>query len=114
MASKPIDPLDQLIDEMIRKRHDPLGYAMLAFPWESAKLPEVGPRVWQCDVMEDIHDHLKNPATRYEPLRIAVASGHGIGKSALIAMLIDWASDTCEDTRIVITANTEQQLRTKT
>lgn len=114
MASKPIDPIDELIDEMIAKRRDPLGYSMLAFPWESPKLPESGPRVWQCDVMEDIREHLENPATRHQPCRIAVASGHGIGKSALIAMLIDWASDTCEDTRIVITANTEQQLRTKT
>lgn len=114
MASKPIDPIDELIDELVDKRRDPLGYAMLAFPWESSKLAETGPRRWQCEVMEDIREHLSNPATRYEPLRIAVASGHGIGKSALISMLIAWASDTIEDTRIVITANTEQQLRTKT
>jgi hypothetical protein len=29
-------------------------------------------------------------------------------------MLTSWAKDTCEDTRVVITANTEQQLTTKT
>jgi hypothetical protein len=47
-------------------------------------------------------------------LRIARASGHGIGKSALIGMLVKWALDTCPDTRVIVTANTEAQLRTKT
>jgi hypothetical protein len=45
---------------------------------------------------------------------MARASGHGIGKSALVAMLIMWAFDTLEDTRGVVTANTDTQLRTKT
>jgi hypothetical protein len=46
--------------------------------------------------------------------RIAVASGHGIGKSALVAWLILWALTTFEDTKGVVTANTEKQLKTKT
>jgi hypothetical protein len=45
---------------------------------------------------------------------IAVASGHGIGKSAEIGMLSKWALDCWVDSRVVITANTEQQLITKT
>jgi hypothetical protein len=45
---------------------------------------------------------------------MARASGHGIGKSAMIAMITKWALDTHEDTKIVITANTEKQLNTKT
>ncbi|WP_368667183.1 hypothetical protein, partial [Anoxybacillus sp. MB8] len=47
-------------------------------------------------------------------IRQAVGSGHGIGKSALVAMLIKWAFDTFEDARGVVTANTDNQLRTKT
>jgi hypothetical protein len=43
-----------------------------------------------------------------------VASGHGIGKSAIVGMIIDWGLSTCVDARIVITANTQPQLRTKT
>lgn len=114
MASKP-DPILMLAEDIAGFTYDPLGYAMYAYPWGEGPLVGVeGPREWQADVMEDIREHLENSETRYEPLRIAVASGHGIGKSALISMLIDWGSDTCEDTRIVITANTEQQLRTKT
>ncbi len=114
MASKP-DPILMLAEDIAGFTHDPLGYAMYAFPWGEGPLAgHEGPRQWQVDVMEDIRDHLENPQTRHEPLRIAVASGHGIGKSALISMLMPWGLDTCEDARVVITANTEQQLRTKT
>lgn len=114
MASKP-DPLIMLAEDMASFTFDPLGYATYAFPWGEGALEGVkGPRAWQCDVMEDIREHLEDPKTRHEPCLIGVASGHGIGKSALIAMLTCWGSDTCEDTRVVMTANTEQQLRTKT
>ena len=64
--------------------------------------------------MADIKSHLENPETRFMPLMIAVASGHGIGKSAQIGMLVNWALSTCGDTKVVITSNTETQLRTKT
>lgn len=115
MASKPANPDMMLAEDIADFTHDPLGYAVYAFPFGEGVLDDApGPREWQCDVMEDIRAHLSDPTTRHTPLRIAVASGHGIGKSALIAMLVDWASDTCEDTRIVLTANTESQLRTKT
>ena len=45
---------------------------------------------------------------------MAVASGHGIGKSALVAWIVLWAMSTLADTRGIVTANTEGQLRTKT
>lgn len=94
---------------------DPYRYAMYAFPWGEGDLAgKTGPRTWQREVMDEIRDHLRNHETRFQPLRIARASGHGIGKSALIGMLIKWALDTCPDTRIIITANTEGQLLTKT
>ena len=47
-------------------------------------------------------------------IREATASGHGIGKSALVAWLVLWAISTFEDTKGVVTANTETQLKTKT
>lgn len=94
--------------------HDPLGHTLYAYPWASPQLPDPGPRQWQREVLTDIGDHLSNPETRFQPCRLARASGHGIGKSALISMVVKWALDTCDDTRIVFTANTEAQLLTKT
>jgi hypothetical protein len=44
----------------------------------------------------------------------AIASGHGVGKSALVSWIILWAVSTFVDARGVVTANTEVQLKTKT
>lgn len=104
-----------LAEDIAAFANDPLGHAMYAYPWGSGTLKGVtGPREWQIDVMEDIRQHLSDPVTRHTPLRIARASGHGIGKSALIAMLVKWGLDTCDDCKIIVTANTESQLLTKT
>lgn len=109
------DPRLELANDIGSFTHDPYRYALYSFPWGEGELKDVtGPRVWQREVMDEIGAHLSNPETRFTPCRIARASGHGIGKSALIAMLIKWALDTCPDTRIVTTANTESQLLTKT
>ena len=109
------DPVLTLADDIGAFTADPLGYAHYAFAWGESDLAGMtGPRDWQQAVMTEIREHLSDPARRFQPLRIARASGHGIGKSALIAMLTKWALDTCPDTRVIITANTEAQLRTKT
>ncbi len=93
---------------------DPVGLVMYAFPWESETLKTAGPRQWQREILEEIKQHLADPETRWQPLQIAVASGHGIGKSALIAMIMEWAQSTCEDCKIIATAGTGTQLSTKT
>ncbi|MEP3255954.1 MAG: terminase, partial [Roseibium sp.] len=96
-------------------KHDPNQWARCAFDWGHGELAaHPGPRAWQSDINCVIRDHLQNSETRHQPLFIAVASGHGIGKSAEMGMLINWALSTKADTRIVITANTEAQLLNKT
>lgn len=103
------------IDAVAAYAHDPVGFMHDMFPWGEGELSDAqGPRAWQEEIGREIEEHLKNPATRHTPLRIAVASGHGIGKSAEISMLLNWAMSTCDDCRVVVTANTENQLRTKT
>ena len=107
----------ELIDDIASFTHDPLGFVNYAFPWgeEGTELEkETGPRKWQAELLTALGDHLQNPETRYQPFLYAVASGHGIGKSASIGMVLNWAMSTCEDCKVVITANTETQLRTKT
>jgi hypothetical protein len=108
---------DEDIDAVVSYEHDPLGFVQCIYPWSEAGTELAGhggPRAWQGDVLDTIGKHLRDPATRCKPLRIAVASGHGIGKSALISQITHWAMSTKADTRVVITANTDSQLRTKT
>jgi len=110
------DPNIELARDIGSFAYDPLKHAMYAFPWgEPGPLEQYkGPRQWQRGVMEVVRDHLANPETRHQPCLIAVASGHGVGKSALVGQLSKWAVDTWVDARVVITANTEQQVITKT
>ena len=92
---------------------DPEAFVLGAFPWGSPGKLEAfdGPSSWQLDILRDIRDGLLNPT---QAIQLAVASGHGIGKSALIAWILLWAFTTAPDTRGVVTANTENQLKTKT
>jgi len=63
---------------------DPSEFVKIAYPWgEPGDLAdETGPWDWQREILNDIRVHL-NSSNRYIPLQLAVASGHGIGKSAL-------------------------------
>ncbi len=104
----------QLADEMDSMRHDPLGFVLFAFPWGkpgSALEHDKGPEPWQRAVLQQLGAGVISTA---QARQIAVASGHGIGKSALVAWIILWAMSTFPDTRGIVTANTEGQLRTKT
>lgn len=107
------DPETELVELVCETIHDPLRFVIAAFPWgePGELLHEDGPDEWQRDILEVIGAGLLTPG---EAIRIAVASGHGIGKSALVAWIILWAMSTCEDCKGVITANTETQLTTKT
>lgn len=97
--------------------HDPLGFVRRVFPWEKAGTElagEAGPRDWQRERLEEIGRHLRGGGARDGVLRMAVASGHGIGKSALVSWIVLWSLATLAKTRVLLTANTESQLRTKT
>lgn len=99
--------------------HDPLGFVMYAFPWGEKGSPledKEGPDEWQIKVLTEIGEKLRSGSLdgTYDAIQYAIASGHGVGKSAMVAWLIEWAMATCEDTRGVVTANTETQLKTKT
>lgn len=107
----PANPELLLIDEIAKRVDDPLAFVLFAFPWGSGELGEhPGPDTWQIDILTAIRDGL---VSVQGAIQTAVASGHGPGKSALVAWLILWAM-TRPDTKGVVTANTEVQLRTKT
>ena len=91
--------------------HDPVGFVWAAFPWGEGELEGQSPQEWQLELLEDIKVGLKDINTVIREVR---ASGNGIGKSALVSWLILWSISTFEDTKGVVTANTDTQLRTKT
>lgn len=107
----------QLLDWLSEREHDPLAFVEDGFPWGeegSILADEDGPDAWQVEVLSMVRDKLITVADAISVLQVAVASGHGVGKSALVAWLILWAFTTKPDTRGIVTANTDTQLRTKT
>ncbi len=104
---------NQLLGEHLQKySNDPLKFVKFSYPWgEPGPLEGKSIEPWQAEILGKIRDGLIDIS---EAIRIAVRSGHGVGKSALVSWLIHWAISTKIDTRGVVTANTDTQLRTKT
>ena len=105
-------PSRELAELISRWRGDPELFVRDIFPWGeegTALASEVGPDAWQIDLLRLVRDNL----SPNHPVRIAVSSGHGIGKTCLSAWLILWALATEVDTTAIVTANTSVQLATK-
>jgi len=103
--------LKLLVEFCAEFTHDPVGFVWAAYPWGEGELAGKTPDEWQLRLLADIRDGLKTPD---EVIQEAIASGHGIGKSALVCWIIQWAMATFEDCKGVVTANTQNQLLTKT
>lgn len=102
---------NEIINTLIELAGDPYAFVMWAFPWGEGPLKDyTGPEKWQTEILQFVRNGL-SPA---EAMQLAIASGHGIGKSALVAWIVLWSLSTCIDARGVVTANTESQLRQKT
>ena len=109
-SKAPPDAEKELIEDIAGFENDPLGFVLYAFAWGEGELAgHDGPLEWQRAILQDIHG-----LTPERALRLAVASGHGIGKSALVSWIILWSLATCVDTIGVVTANTGDQLKQKT
>lgn len=98
---------------------DPLAYVLFVYPWGQKGTPLEhfkGPRRWQRRVLNRIKRHLTRGRifNLAELLQLARASGRGIGKSALVSWLIDWFNTTRIGSTVIVSANTEAQLRTIT
>lgn len=110
----------QLADEFAACYADPLRFVKIAYPWgESGSLREYkGPDAWQESVLRDIGAQVRQRAfdgvRPVAPIRLAVASGHGIGKSVLCAWLVNWIMSTRPRCQGTVTANTFPQLASKT
>ena len=118
-TAAPVD-LD-IADEIARFYADPLGFVRFAYPWAEPGGPlgsYPGPDTWQAEYLQQVGaEVLKrrfDGVRGVEPLRMATASGHGIGKSTVVAWLVNWVMSTRPHAHGTVTANTRPQLRTKT
>lgn len=107
--------------EVAKYYADPLGFVLMAYPWgvKGGPLEQYpGPDVWQADFLKRLGQHVRerkfNGKDPVLPIRMSRASGHGIGKSTIVAWIVDWIMSTRGGARGTITANTFPQLRTKT
>lgn len=102
---------------------NPYNFVMFAFPWGKAGTPLAavkGPRSWQRDELQAMAEHItenkKRIIRKQEPLvyRSSTVSGRGVGKSGLVSMINLWFMSTVLGGTSIITANTEDQLKSKT
>jgi hypothetical protein len=107
MSATAVSPEVMLMELAADCSKDPLGFAR-GF-WLNSE-----PRKWQTEILEYVGQWLSNPETRYQPCKVAVSSGHGIGKSAFMGMFLHWAMSTTAGCKAVVTAGTGTQLATKT
>lgn len=114
---------DQLIAQVMAFRDDPLGFVLFCFPWGKVNTPlehHQGPRQWQRDALLQLQAHIHNNHRKFdqgdtpELMRLARASGRGIGKSAFLAWVALWLFCTLPSSTVIVSANTEQQLRSTT
>ena len=113
-----------LVEFLAEFAERPYDFAIACFPWGEAGTDlehRKGPVAWQKKVLIDIQTEYQRSRENGraalavalgEAYQAAIRSGHGIGKSALLSILMLWAVSTRDDTRGRVTANTERQLRT--
>jgi hypothetical protein len=132
-TNKSIHPDALLAEDMARFYSDPLGFVMYAYPWDadaSLQMVELaepyrsrfqcayGPDLWACEFLEELGSQVRQRGFdgmhAVDAIRAATASGHGIGKSAMVAWLVNWIMSTRPYAKGIVTANTAAQLETKT
>ncbi len=123
----------ELAEWMAKFYDDPLGFVMFAFPWSSDPALQIvtlqpayrarfavefGPDAWACEFLDELGAQVKqrrfDGVQAVDAIRMAVASGHGVGKSALTAWIVNWIMSTRPFAKGIVTANTAEQLASKT
>lgn len=102
---------EQIAEEVVKYYHDPLGFVHFAFEdlvletWQEALLVEIG---------KHCMDQMFMGTEPADAFKAAVAAAHGVGKSCITSLIILWLMSTRPYTRGVVTASTQNQLKTKT
>lgn len=100
---------------------DPYGFVLAAYSWGqpgTALADHAGPDDWQKESLirlgEEVRGRAFNGHDAVQPIRETISSGHGIGKSARVAWIVNWLMSTRPHCQGTVTANTFTQLETKT
>ena len=121
MTARELKAERELTEFMAGFVYDPYRFVMASYPWKKAGRPLAeydGPDAWQRELLLDIGREAlsrrfdgTNPVL---PIRQAVSSGHGIGKSTVAGWITNWILSTRPHSVGTVTANTFPQLETKT
>lgn len=120
-AKYPAEYEEKLAEDIGGFFFDPLGAVLYGFPWgqKGTMLEKFdGPLDWQRNFLEEWGREIR--ARNFDgfhavtPQLFSTVSGHGIGKSALCAMIVWFIMSTRPYCKGVVTANTAPQLETKT
>ncbi|MDP3939773.1 MAG: hypothetical protein Q8R92_16775 [Deltaproteobacteria bacterium] len=102
---------------------DLLAFVRYVYPWGKANTPLAGingPRKWQAEDLDEISQHIKDNKGRLaldqlpEVFQKSTVSGRGPGKSAEVSWLVHWFATTRIGSTVIVTANGEPQLRSRT
>lgn len=98
---------------------DPLKYVMGMWSWgEGSLAASDGPKPWQRQFLLDLGAHITahpfNGKDPVETVKMAISSGVGPGKTALLAWILHFLMDTRPECKCRVTANTVTQLETVT
>lgn len=119
----PVAQESEIMADILALKEYPEEFVFYAYPWGRPNSPLEhfkGPRDWQLEELRRIGQHVRDnqfaidnglPA---EVFRGAWSSGRGPGKSALLGMVAHWLMSTNPGAPVIVTANTEGQLRAKT
>lgn len=102
---------------------DPYAFVMYCFPWGKAGTPladEPGPREWQKQKLLAMKKFIQDNQLKkvnnllFDIFQDATVSGRGVGKSAFVAWIVWWMLSTRLGSTVIVSANTEDQLKNKT
>lgn len=119
MTEPRTDPEGELVELVASLYDNPLGFVQFAFEWGQGELQGFhGPDQWAAGYLREYGQEIANRgfdgSHPVQPIRFSTSSGHGIGKSALVAWIILFIMSTRPQCKGVVTAMTSPQLETKT
>ena len=113
----------EVLTQLLAFRNDPVRAVLYGFPFgrQGTMFANFdGPREWQLEELERIGEHVRMQEANLaqgsfaEVFKGGWSSGRGPGKTALFAMIAWWNMSCRIGAPVMVTANTESQMRNKT